>query len=132
MFVLDTDTCIYLLNQRYPRLTERVLSHRASDLAISVVTAAELQYGVDCSVRREPNQRKLDVFRSEIEMLPFDEKAIRAYGRVRAILRRRGAPIGPLDTLIAAHALSLGRTLVTNNIGEFGRIPGLACENWAG
>lgn len=129
-FMLDTDTCIYLLNRSHPALTERILAHRASDFTVSAVTAAELTYGATKSRSRKRSLERLRVFRREIATSPFDDAAIEAYGAVRVDLERRGIPIGPLDTLIAAHAVSLDLLLITNNVKEFRRVKGLRCESW--
>ena len=93
---------------------------------------AELQYGVWKSQYREQNQRALSQFLIPLVIADFDEQAASVYGKVRATLEAQGTPIGSLDTLIAAHALSLNVTLVTNNIREFSRVPGLRLENWVG
>lgn len=96
---------------------------------VSSITGAELSFGVAKS-GSERNVAALEKFLAPLESLPFDTAAMRRYGPLRAELQARGQPIGALDTLIAAHALALGAVLVTNNLAEFGRVPGLACENW--
>jgi len=109
---------------------ERFRLERLGDIAISSVTAAELAFGVakSGSVR---NRQALEMFLSTLEILPFDESAIWHYADIRADLERRGQPIGTLDTMIAAHALTTNTILVTNNTREFERIPRLRVENWA-
>jgi tRNA(fMet)-specific endonuclease VapC len=129
--MLDTDICIYLMNESHPSLKRRLRQHRASSVCISVITAAELAFGVEASTARERNAAKLARLRAEVKAVPFEGAAIDEYGRLRTALQQRGTLIGPLDTLIAAHALSLGATLVTNNVAEFRRAKGLAIENWA-
>jgi len=98
--------------------------------AISSITLAELQYGVAKSARPEHNAVLVAEFCAPLAILPFDDHAAETYGKVRAALERRGEPIGPLDTLIAAHALSLDMTLLTSNDREFRRVAGLRVENW--
>jgi tRNA(fMet)-specific endonuclease VapC len=129
--MLDTDACIHLLNRKRPKLIRRVLAHRAADFIISTITVAELSYGVAKSTRPQMNAKKLAVLRSQISTAPFDERAAEIYGTIRADLERRGVPIGPHDMLIAAHALSIGVTLVSSNTKEFRRVKGLLAENWA-
>jgi tRNA(fMet)-specific endonuclease VapC len=127
--LLDTNICIYIINRRPPQVLARFEGLRYGDVGISSITGAELSFGVakSGSVR---NRDALDKFLAPLEVLPFDEAAMRVYGPLRADLQGRGQPIGSLDMLIAAHALALGATLVTNNLAEFGRVPGLLCENW--
>lgn len=127
-FLLDTDTCIYLLKQR-PLILARFSQHQISDIGISAITVAELEFGVAKSGSLK-NKKTLASWLALLQQLPFDSGAASFYGQVRAGLQLRGTPIGPLDTLIASHALALGLTLVTNNIREFTRIPGLQTENW--
>jgi len=98
-------------------------------VAVSSITGAELAFGVAKSGSQR-NREALEKFLAPLEVLPFDVAAMHTYGPLRAELQRRGQPIGSLDTLIAAHALALGATLVTNNLEEFSRVPGLVCENW--
>jgi tRNA(fMet)-specific endonuclease VapC len=100
------------------------------DIGLSTVTLAELQYGVAKSAFPERNQEALAAFTLPLEILPFDAPAAAAYGPIRATLERQGTPIGAMDLLIAAHAVSLGVILVTNNPREFGRVSDLQVENW--
>lgn len=97
---------------------------------MSSIVLAELLYGAAKSAAPEANVDYVVRFASALVTCPFDDEAADVYGKVRADLERRGQPIGPLDTLIAAHALSLGATLVTGNEREFTRVPGLRVENW--
>ena len=129
-FMLDTNICIYVINQKPPVVLQRFRQEAPGSIALSSISAAELAYGVSKSgsVR---NQEALDLFLAPLDVLPFDEAAIWQYGKLRATLEKKGEPIGPLDTLIAAHALSRGLTLVTNDIREFERVEGLKLENWA-
>lgn len=129
-FLLDTNVCIHLMNRTAPRLAERVASEQPSDLGISSVTEAELLFGIAKSVRRKTNRKRFDEVLSELRVRPFDSSAAAAYALVRADLERKGKPIGPLDTLIAGHALALDAVLITNNLVEFRRVKGLRVEDW--
>ena len=129
MFMLDTNICIYLINERDPGLRERFTAN-AGSIRISAITYAELCYGVAHSRRVAQNARELDAFRLDLEIAPFDHAAGKHYGEIRHALAKRGQPIGANDLLIAAHARSLDATLVTNDSGEFGCVPGLRIENW--
>ena len=100
-------------------------------MGISSITLSELAYGVEKSRRKERNRQKLAEFLAPLQIAAYDERAGVYYGRLRTQLEEAGQPIGPLDALIAAHALSLGCTLVTNNEREFSRVAGLSIENWA-
>ena len=129
MFMLDTDICIYLINERDETLRTRFEAN-SSGICISAVTHAELRYGAAHSARVEENTREIEAFCLDLDILPFDAAAGVHYGEIRQALVSRGRPIGANDLLIAAHARSAGATLVTNNEGEFGRVPGLRVENW--
>lgn len=129
-FMLDTDICIYVINARPAPVLERFLAHEAQGLGISAVTAAELYFGVRKSGSRR-NLLALDRFLAPLEIADFGADAARAYGEVRSALEKKGASIGPFDTQIAAHALALDVTLVSNNSREFKRVPKLRFENWA-
>ncbi len=129
MFMLDTDICIYLINQRDEALREKFESN-ARAICISSITYAELCFGAAHSARVEDNMRELENFCLDLDILPFDAVAGIHYGEIRQALTQRGRVIGANDLLIAAHARSAGATLVTNNEGEFGRVPGLRMENW--
>lgn len=128
--LLDTNACVDYLTGRYPRVVERIQGSSPEDLCVTSVVVAELRYGADHSARRRTNHARIDVLLDEIECLDFDLPAAAAYGRVRARLEAVGTPIGPNDMLIAAHALSRGLCVVTDNVGEFGRVKGLRVENW--
>ena len=129
-FLLDTNACIDYLTGRYPRVVARIQGSSPEDLFLSVVVVAELRYGADHSARRRSNHSRIDALVQEIEPLDFDLRAAATYGRVRAQLEAGGTPIGPNDMLIAAHALSRGLTVVTDNTAEFRRVKGLKVENW--
>ena len=128
-YLLDTNICIYIINRRPPQVFAHFEGLRYGEIGLSSITAAELAFGVAKSGSHR-NREALEKFLAPLEVLPFDVSAMQAYGPLRAELQRRGPPIGALDMLIAAHALALGATLVTNNLDEFKRVPGLACENW--
>ena len=130
-YLLDTDICIYLIRRRPPQVLERFRQCQIGDIGISCVTLAELYYGAAKSQFPERNLRALEAFILPLEVMPFDLAAATAYGPVRATLERRGTPIGAMNMMIAAHALSLRVVLVTNNASEFARVPGLRVENWA-
>jgi len=130
MILLDTNICIYLINARPPEVLTHFQRYRLGEIGVCSVVAAELAYGVTKS-QSARNRAALEMFLAPLEILPFDEKAIWVYGQLRTDLERQGLSIGALDTLIAAHALSLEATLVTNNMREFERVAGLRLENWA-
>ena len=129
-YMLDTDICIYAINERSPEVMQALRRHASAGLGVSAVTAAELHYGV----ARTASTRNLDALRrflAALEVAPFDDVAAELSGSLRAWLATQGTPIGPYDTLIAAHAHALGAVLVSNNPREFERVPGLKLENWA-
>ena len=127
--MLDTNTCIFVINGN-PTVRTHFTREYSGGLAISAITEVELWYGIENSVAPERNSIVLHSFLLTVYTLPFDTLAAAEYGRVRAALKKAGTPIGGRDTLIAAHAKSLGMTLVTNNTKEFGRVNGLAIEDW--
>lgn len=134
IFLLDTDTCIYLINRKpgYETALHRMDGMGYGDVLISAVTLAELRFGVAKSTRQEANAVRLEQFLARFETLDFDDSAAGTYGPLRAYLEQKGTPIGPLDTLIAAQALAARLVLVTNNTDEFSRVPGLKTERWFG
>ena len=130
MLMLDTNICIYIIKQKPPVVLEHFREYQIGDIGISSVTLAELRFGVAKSQYQEENAKALDEFIIPLEILPFDEMATRAYGEIRASLEKAGTPIGSMDLLIAAHAVSLKVSLVTNNTREFRRVPGLVVIDW--
>lgn len=128
-FLLDTNICIYLINRRPETVLQHFANLQAGEVAISSITGSELHYGVAKSGSAR-NLLALEKFLAPLEVLPFDEAAMREYGTIRARLEKQGTPIGPMDMLIAAHALALDVVLVTNNLREFERVPGLRTMNW--
>jgi tRNA(fMet)-specific endonuclease VapC len=129
-YLLDTNACIDFLTGRFPEVAERILASDPDDLCLSSVVVAELRYGADKSQKKAENHGRIDVLLGDVRCLDFDPAAAAVSGRIRAELERRGEPIGPYDLLIAAHALSLGLTLVSDNLKEFRRVEGLPLENW--
>ncbi len=129
-FLLDTSICIELIRGRAPAVVGRLRSRKIGTIGISAVTLAELRYGVAKSSDPARNTVALAHFCAPLEICAFDHGAAATYGDVRADVERAGTPIGPLDTLIAAHAVALEATVVTNNEREFRRVPGLRVENW--
>ena len=128
--MLDTNICIYLINHRPPHVRNRFDAHLTGDIGVSVVTAMELAFGVEKS-GSERNRAALETFLLPLEIAPLDDAVTPRFARLRADLERRGTPIGSYDLQIAAHALTLGCTLVTNNLRGFERVDGLPLENWA-
>ena len=134
MYMLDTNACIQAIQgakkDKFAQVTKSFKEKLPKGLSISAITLAELEYGVAHSAYPDRNATALLNFLAPIEIMPFDAAAALAYGAIREDLRRRSLMIGPYDMLIAAHAKSLGYTLVTNNTGEFERVEGLAVEDW--
>ena len=129
MILLDTHICIYIINAKPPGVLARFQQYRLGDIGLCSVVAAELAFGVAKSGSAR-NRQALEMFLAPLTILPFDAPAVWAYGDLRADLERRGTPIGSLDTMIAAHALSQQAMLVTNNTREFAQVPGLQLDNW--
>lgn len=125
ILMLDTNICIAIIKQKSKDILQKFGAYQVGDICISSVTLAELRYGV-----QEKNQAALDEFILPLEVVSFDETAALYYGTLRATLEKLGTPIGSLDTMIGAHALSLNLTLVTNNTKEFNRIPSLKVIDW--
>ena len=136
-YMLDTNTCIYLMTDRHPERQSRILARLDAlapneNLVLSSIVAFELSYGAQKGRWRKANLALLEEFLLDFIVAPFDEKAAHTGGMIRTELEKKGHPIGPMDTLIAAHAVSLDMPLVTHNIGEFSRVSGLKVKNWAG
>jgi tRNA(fMet)-specific endonuclease VapC len=127
--LVDTDVSIAILN-RDERVRASLLRHRPSKLRMSAITLAELRFGVAKSANARRSAANLRTLLAKIAVVPFDDAATQRYGELRALLESRRSTIGPLDTLIAAHALSLGWPLATHNVREFRRVPGLRVEDW--
>ena len=129
IYLLDTNICIYVINHKPEHVFERFKQYQLGQLAISSITASELAFGVEKS-GSERNKQALNKFLSPLDILPYDEKAIWHYAKLRQDLQSTGKTIGSLDMLIAAHACAAGAILVTDNTGEFSRVRGLRVENW--
>jgi tRNA(fMet)-specific endonuclease VapC len=130
-FMLDTNICVYIINRKPIKILDRFIKTDPSQIGISSITLSELMYGVSKSSKPEQNQMALAQFLAPMEIIPYPDEAAHYYGELRVHLEKRGTPIGSLDMLIAAHALSIDCTLITNNEKEFARIPKLKLENWA-
>jgi len=130
-FLIDTNICIYIMNNHPPEVFQKFKNIQVGDIGISSITVSELHYGVSKSKRIEKNMKRLEEFLVPFEVLPYDENSSKNYGWIRSHLEKQGNFIGPLDLLIAAHALSNGLILITNNEKEFKRIKSLKIENWA-
>jgi tRNA(fMet)-specific endonuclease VapC len=128
--MLDTNICIYIIKQQPSAVLKHFLEYQVGDIGISSITLSELRYGVAKSKYREKNAKALDEFIIPLDIGSFDEGAALAYGDIRTILEKSGTPIGAMDMFIAAHAVSMGVTLVTNNTREFSRIPTLDIVDW--
>ena len=129
-YMLDTNICIFAIRNSNDNVLKKFHEHLDNELYISSITLAELMYGVEKSRKPEQNRNALLQFLTLIDIKEFSEKAAIEYGKIRAFLENQGTPIGPLDTLIAAHAVSENMILVTHNTKEFLRIPDLTVENW--
>lgn len=130
LYLLDTNVCVDFLTGRYPALSTRLLEIAASDVCTSSVVVAELRYGAEKSARTRDNHQRIDTFLGDVSCYDFDPAAALRSGALRRILELRGEIIGPNDLLVAAHAISLGAILVTDNVREFQRLDGLRIENW--
>ena len=129
-YMLDTNICIYVIKHKPETVFQKLQNINPEDVCISSVTYAELVHGVEKSAAVEKNRLALSMLLANMEILDFDVDAADCYGKIRAGLERKGTPIGPLDMMIAAHAQSLGYTVVTNNVKEFSRVSALQIENW--
>lgn len=128
-YMLDTNMCIYAQKQE-PSVLAKIRENYEDGIAISSITLAELEFGVQASANIERNTIALLKFLSIVDVLPFDNGAAAEYGKIRADLRKKGTPIGSMDMLIAAHAKSENLTVVTHNTREFERVEGLRLDDW--
>ncbi len=128
--MLDTNICIYLIKRKPMHVVDKLRTFDPGKVAVSSITVAELHYGVAKSNQPDRNREALAEFLLPLEVLPFDENASYHYGDIRNTLEKMGNVIGSMDLLIAAHARSLSLTLITNNLREFERVPGLRADNW--
>jgi tRNA(fMet)-specific endonuclease VapC len=130
MYLLDTNICIYAINHQPSHVRERLAAAARDEVAISSITAAELAFGA-LKTQRDNSRRAIQAFLGTVAVLDWGGDAVWRYAEARKELERIGQRIGERDLLIAAHAMSLSATVVTNNLGEFSRVPGLRWENWA-
>ena len=130
-YMLDTNICIYAIKHKPEKVFQKLQTVDPQDVCVSSVTYAELVHGVEKSAAVEKNRLALSMLLANIEILDFDVDAADCYGKIRANLEKKGTPIEPLDMMIAGHAMSMGYTVVTNNVKEFSRVPDLKIENWA-
>jgi len=128
--LLDTNTCIYFLNRTSERIISQFTRLSPSVIKLPSVTVAELFCGAEKSKAKKKNLAIVENFISTFEIIPFDEKCCKTYARIRASLEKVGAPIGPMDLLMASISLANNFTLITNNVREFRRVKGLKLENW--
>jgi tRNA(fMet)-specific endonuclease VapC len=129
-YMLDTDTCSYIMKRSSQPVMKRLRAVPVTSVCMSVITKSELLYGVEVSPRQTQDATALQAFLPHVEVLEFPDDAAAHYAQIRADLKKRGQMIGANDLFIAAHARSLGLRLVTNNIAEFSRVKGLTLENW--
>jgi tRNA(fMet)-specific endonuclease VapC len=130
--MLDTDTCAFILRRSSPALLQRIQRVPLQGQSISMVTLAELLYGVQVSSRKKANRAAVDALVRHLTVIDWSRDAAEHYADIRADLKKRGQLIGSNDLMIAAHARSLGAVVVTNNVKDFGRVKGLKVENWMG
>ena len=129
-YMLDTNMVIYTIKNRPEKVREAFTLHEGQ-MCISSVTLGELIYGAEKSSQTERNLSVIEGLAARLEVMPFDEKAAAHFGQLRAELAKAGKSIGPYDLMIAGHARALGLVLITNNLKEFERVPGLRLDNWA-
>jgi tRNA(fMet)-specific endonuclease VapC len=129
-YLLDTNACIRFLNGRAPKIADRMSQHAPTDIAVCAVVKAELRYGAARSLTKLITIARQRRFLDQFISLPFDDAAAETYGELRATLEALGTPIGPYDLQIAAITLTHRLTLVTHNLSEFGRVPGLVTDDW--
>ncbi len=129
-YMLDTNICSYVLRDRPPTVRKRFEKAGDGNLAISTVVLAELLFGAARHPKGESIRREIEDFASRVAVLPWDESAADHYGDIRASLEKKGTPIGGMDMIIAAHARSIGATLVSNDLSHFEKVPGLKLANW--
>lgn len=130
LYMLDTDICAFVLRRTSDALLERIQAVPVAQQVMSVVTYAELLYGVQVSSKKKANQAAVEALTLHLAILEWTRDAARYYAQIRADLKRKGAMIGASDLMIAAHARSLGAVVVTNNTKDFARVKGLEVENW--
>ena len=129
-YYLDTNICIYYLKGLYPALPEKLYAHQVSEIKIASIVKAELLYGAARSKKQVDNTKHVEQFLLPFEVVSFDDQSAQIYARIRSGLVARGLPIGPNDLILAATVLARKGILITNNVKEFKRVPGLQIENW--
>jgi len=129
-YLIDTNICIYIMNRCPIEIIHKFKQFDVGEIGVSTITVSELQYGVAKSKNYRLNEQRIEEFLSPLEILPYDEIAAGIYGDIRLQLEKSGEPIGPLDLLFAAQALSRDLVLITNNEKEFKRVNNLKVENW--
>jgi tRNA(fMet)-specific endonuclease VapC len=129
-YMLDTDTCAFILRRSSPVLLERIQAVPLQQQCVSVVTLAELLYGVQLSSRKKANRDALDLLVRHVNVLEWTAEAANHYAEIRADLKKKGQQLGANDLMIAAHARSIDAVIVTNNVKDFRRVKGLKLENW--
>ena len=129
-YLLDTNICIYIINKRPVSVIQRLSNYEIDDIAISSITVSELEYGINKSMNPEKSRIALIEFLLPFQMIDYDFKAAKEYGIIRADLEKAGQPIGAMDYLLAAQAISLDLILVSNNLKEFSKVKKLRMENW--
>ena len=130
IYLLDTDVCIHLLNEKQSRVSQNFKQHNPADIVLCSVVKAELLYGARRSQRIEANLQLLKAFFAPLQSLPFDDECAEHFGQIHSDLLTQGKPIGPNDTLIAAIARAYDATLITHNTAEFSRVAGLRIQDW--
>ncbi len=130
IYLLDSNVCIHLLNEKNSLIVQRFMQHSPTEIALCSVVKAELLFGAQRSTRVQANLHRLQLFFAPLQSLPFDDRCAEHYALIRAELAEKGIPIGPNDLLIAAIARAHDAALVTHNTGEFGRVTGLRIEDW--
>ena len=130
-YMLDTNICIYLINKKSQKVISRFKKEEPGNIGISSITLSELKFGAHNSSNVRKNLLAVDKFTAPLHILNYDDNAADSYGSIRAFLKKTGNPIGPMDTLIAAHAIATQCILITNNVREFKKVKGLELQNWA-
>ena len=130
MYLIDTNICIYAMKNTYPNLSRKLFQISPDEILVSSITVGELEYGCAKSNWGERSRSVMNLFLSTYRILPFDEEDAKMFGRLRAEMEKKGAPIGTYDILLAGQALSKGLTFVTHNTREFNRVPTLQIEDW--
>ena len=131
MYLLDTNICIYAIKGMYPKIAEKLLSIHPDEIKVSAVTVMELEYGASKSKWGERSRAVMQAFLASFEIIPFSERDAECCGLIRAKLALSGTPIGAYDIMIAAQGFTNNLTVITHNVSEFSRVPGLSVEDWA-